>query len=181
MAKRCLVLGSANCLRDDLRRALAMGEFEGVVAAKHAGVEWTGELDAWVSLHPDRFQSLIAERAKKGSPPAQRHYGHQAYPGVCEAMDYKFKDQRRSGSSGLFACKVAIDLGFDRLVLCGIPLEKEFGRIDGKSHWNGATSFRQGFLEARPSLMGRARSMSGWTQLILGAPTSEWLNNSVGS
>lgn len=176
MAKRCLVLGSANCLRDDLRRALAMGEFEGVVAAKHAGIEWTGELDAWVSLHPDRFAELIAERSAKGSPPSLRHFGHKAQEGVCEGVQYKFEGQNKSGSSGLFACKVAIDLGFDRLVLCGIPLEKEFGRIDGKSHWNGATSFRQGFLEARPALAGRARSMSGWTQRILGTPTSEWLN-----
>lgn len=176
MAKRCLILGSANCLRDDITRALQLAEYEGVVAAKHAGVEWTGELDAWVSLHPDRFQSLIAERASKGSPDAKRHFGHIAIQGVCEAVGYKFEGQKRSGSSGLFAAKVAIDLGFEKLVLCGIPLEKEQGRIDGKNHWNGATSFRQGFLEARPILAGRARSMSGWTQSILGTPTAEWLN-----
>lgn len=176
MAKRCLILGSANCLRDDLSAALQLSEYEGVVAAKHGGVEWTGELDAWVSLHPDKFQALIAERAKKGSPAAKRHYGHKAFDGVCEATPYRFEGQSRSGSSGLFACKVAIDLGFDRLVLCGIPLEKSFGRIDGYESWSGSTAFRQGFLEARPALAGRARSMSGWTQVILGTPTSEWLN-----
>ncbi len=156
---------------------MALSEYEGVVAAKHAGIEWTGELDAWVSLHPDRFSDLIAERASKGSPPAERHFAHQAWPSVCEATPYKFEGQTKSGSSGLFACKVAIDLGFDRLVLCGIPLLKDQGRIDGKSHWNGETAFRQGFLQARPALAGRARSMSGWTQTILGTPTTEWLNS----
>jgi len=176
MAKRCLILGSANCLRDDIRRALEMSEFEGVVAAKQAGVEWTGELDAWVSLHPDRFQALIDERSERGSPPSPRHYGHKAFGDVCEAYDWKFTGQEKSGSSGLFACKVAIDLGFDRLVLCGIPMSSDGGRIDGKSHWTGANGFKPGFLQAVPALKGRARSMSGWTQTILGTPTSEWLN-----
>ena len=179
MAKRCLVLGSANCLRDDIATALRLSEFEGVVAAKHAGIEWSGELDAWVSLHPDRWVPLIAERRELGYPPSSRLFGHISVEGVCEGVNYKFNGQRRSGSSGLFAAKVAIDLGFDRLVLCGIPLEKEKGRIDGKDHWNGAYSFRQGFLEAIPTLAGRARSMSGWTQVILGTPTSEWLNSSL--
>lgn len=179
MAKRCLVLGSANCLRDDIAAALRLSEFEGVVAAKHAGIEWSGPLDAWVSLHPDKFGALIAEREKKGYESANRLFGHIPVGGVCEGTSYKFEGQKRSGSSGLFAAKVAIDLGFDRLVLCGIPLEKEKGRIDGKDHWNGAYSFRQGFLEAIPTLAGRARSMSGWTQVILGTPTSEWLNGSL--
>lgn len=177
MVKRCLILGSANCLRDDIDRALDLGDFDGVVAAKHAGIEWSSELDAWVSLHPDRFGSLIAERAKRGYPPSKRLFGHIPMENVCEGMPYKFNGQKRSGSSGLFACKVAIELGFDRLVLCGIPLEKSEGRIDGKSHWNGAGSFRQGFLEAVPALAGRARSMSGWTAIMLGAPTSEWFNS----
>lgn len=177
MVKRCLILGSANCLRDDITRALQLGEYEGVVAAKHGGVEWTGELDAWVSLHPDKFRDLIKARAAKNSPPAERHFGHRPFEDVCEGTEYKFEGQSRSGSSGLFACKVAIDLGFNRLVLCGIPLDKEQGRIDGKDHWNGASAFKQGFLEAIPIMAGRARSMSGWTQAMLGTPTSEWLNS----
>jgi hypothetical protein len=90
-------------------------------------------------------------------------------------MEYKWPDQKRSGSSGLFACRVALSLGFDRLVLCGIPLDRDAGRIDGKQVWNGASSFKQGFLEAMPHLKDTARSMSGWTATHLGTPTPEWL------
>lgn len=178
MAKRCLILGSANCLWKDIEAARSMAEFDGVVAAKGAGIHYPGHLDAWVSLHPERFVKDIATRAALGYPAANRTYGYKAGDGYSHWTMYKFEGQKRSGSSGLFACKVAVDLGFERLVLCGIPLEKEQGRIDDmKDRWNGASSFRQGFIEAMPHLKDTARSMSGWTKLQLGAPTPDWLNS----
>lgn len=180
MAKRCLILGSANCVWDDLDAALELSDFEGVVACKDAGIHYKGQLDAWVSLHPERFVKDIATRAALRYPAADRTYGYKPSENGTwsHATNYKFDGQKRSGSSGLFACKVAlIDLGFERLVLCGIPLDKEAGRIDGKDRWNGASSFKQGFLEAMPHIKGTVRSMSGWTKTQLGAPTSDWLNS----
>lgn len=176
MAKRCLILGSANCLSDDIKAALDLSEFDGVIACKGAGLYWKGELDAWVSLHPDRMAKETEVRRARGYPPAARIYGHKMAEGVTHALPYKFEGQNASGSSGLFGCKVAIELGFDRLVLCGIPLERGQGRIDGKETWNGSRTFKDGFKEALPALAGRARSMSGWTRLLLGAPTLEWLD-----
>lgn len=178
MAKRCLILGSAHCLWDDVERAQRLGTFDGVVAAKGAGIHWKGPLDAWVSLHPERFVNDIATREGLGYPAANRTYGYKPGVGYSHWTNYKFESQRRSGSSGLFACKVAIDLGFDRLVLCGIPLDKEQGRIDDqKDRWSGASSFKQGFQEAMPHLRDTARSMSGWTQMQLGEPTPDWFNS----
>lgn len=176
MVKRCLVLGSANTLRSDLRAALELSEFEGVVACKGAGLEWRGNLDAWVSLHPDRLPRDIAWRRELGYPDAARTYGHIAAPGASHHTEYKFPKQKTSGSSGLFGIKVAlIDLGFDRVVLCGIPLMREEGRIDGKVRWSGAEAFKKGWHEALPHLENRVRSMSGWTKQLLGSPTPEWL------
>lgn len=176
MAKRCLILGSANCLAADIKAALDLSEFDGVVACKGAGLYWKGELDAWVSLHPDRMAKETEERRARGYPPAMRTYGHRKAEGCSHVLEYKFEGQTTSGSSGLYACKVALSLGFDRLVLCGIPLDREEGRIDGKDRWNGSRAFKDGFKEALPALAGRARSMSGWTRLLLGAPTLEWLD-----
>lgn len=178
MVKRCLILGSANCLRNDLALALSMAEYEGVVACKGAGLDWSGDLTAWVSLHPDRLPGDIKRRREKGWPDAERTYGHKETPGVSHWLAYKWPKQKRSGSSGLFALRVAIEeFGFDRCVLCGIPLVKTQGRIDGKTTWNGANSFKQGFIEAMPYIKSKARSCSGWTRLHLGAPTPEWLND----
>lgn len=181
MVKRCLVLGSANCLRADLNRALQLCDFHGVVAAKDAGTEWRGPLEGWVSLHPDRMALARASRARRGYPPAGTHFGHAPKKsGGDEGIDvyypYLFDGQRQSGSSGLFAVKVALEyFKYDLVVMCGIPLLKDQGRIDGKEHWNGASAFHQGFEQAMPAFKDRVRSMSGWTALRVGQPTPAWL------
>lgn len=91
-------------------------------------------------------------------------------------MEYRWKDQATSGSSGLFAVRVALELGFDRIVLCGVPMQKEQGRLDGIVRWSGAEAFKKGWQQALPHLRDTTRSMSGWTKQLLGAPTAEWLN-----
>lgn len=176
MVKKCLILGSANCLRHDLRRALSLAEFEGVVVCKGAGLAWSGRVDAWVSLHPDRIASDIARRRKYDWPDADRVYGHKEASGVTHVLPYKFDEQKTSGSSGLFALRVAMELGFDKFVLCGIPLLKEAGRLDGMERWRGAIAFRRGWEQVLPRIKDTTRSMSGWTKQLLGEPTAEWLN-----
>lgn len=178
MARVALILGSANCVWRDVDAACEIGEFHGVVAAKRAGVLWPHDLDAWVSLHPDQWRRDIAERERLGFSPAPLLFQHEASADTAGAkqVPYKFKGQRRSGSSGLFAARVALEvLGFDRGVLCGIPLDLREGKLDKGPVWPGASSFRQGFIEALPRINHRLRSMSGWTMQTLGRPTAEWI------
>ena len=91
--------------------------------------------------------------------------------------NYLFPGQTSSGTSGLFALKVAlIDLGFDRAVLCGIPMQDEAGHLrDAAAPWSGAVAHWAGWLEAYPQIKDRARSMSGRTADLLGRPTAEWV------
>jgi hypothetical protein len=178
MVKKCLVLGSANCLFDDVDRALDMAEFDGVVACKGAGLAWTGTLEAWVSLHPARLPDDIAERRRLGYPDAGRTYGHCPTSGVSHDLPYLFDNCKTSGSSGLFAVKVAMEeFGYDRLVLCGIPMQREYGRLDNKQMWAGSRLFMRGWEEAMPHIKNSVRSMSGWTKALLGEPTPRWLDN----
>jgi hypothetical protein len=178
MVKRALVLGSALSVWDEVEAVLEMAEFHGVVAAKGAGLHWKGKLDSWVSLHPDRFAKDVSLRLKFGYPAAHEIVGHEGcgVKGLTATRPYKFAGQKHSGSSGLFALKRAIELGFDRIVLCGIPLLREAGKLDSGRSWAGATSFYQGFEEAMPHIRHVARSMSGRTKTLLGYPTAEWLN-----
>ncbi len=180
MVKRCLVLGSALCMQYDLDRALQMADFHGVVAAKGAGLFYPGRLDGWVSLHPDRMLAARTIRASKGYPEAEVHFG---YPlrSACEGIDvwyeYKFEGQKRSGSSGLFAVRVALDyFHFDQVVMCGVPMLKDQGRLDdNRPTWQGENAFKQGFEEAMPAFKDRVRSMGGWTAMKVGLPTLDWL------
>lgn len=179
MPGRCLVLGSALCLHNDVEAALDLSEFDGVVAAKRAGVVWAGELDAWVTLHPERMHKEAHARAERGYPNAKRIYSHitRGPKEVTHQMNYKFAAQRTSGSSGLFAVKVALlELGYNRIVLCGIPMDKTYGRIDDRSPvWTGAEAFKPAFLDVLEELRPYVRSMSGWTAQQFGLPTREWL------
>lgn len=172
--KRCLVLGSALRLMDDANAALDLAPVDGIVAVKGAGAVWPGDLDAWVGLHPEMMLEDMRLRAFRGYPPAKLVYVHDKAsldsPKFDRRIDYLFPGQTKSGSSGLFGIKVALELGFDRVVLCGVPLVREAGKIDKGEIWHGADSFKAGWKQALPHIAPFVRSMSGWTRELLGAP-----------
>jgi hypothetical protein len=175
----CLVLGGADCLHADLDAYT--GQIDGVIACNEAGAEWPGELDAWVSLHPNYFEAKgwRQSRANNGYPDAKRYFGHEEWrineskgnlpPGM-EFTDYRFPGQTRSGSSGLFAAKVAlIDLGFDTAVFCGIPMTHT-PHFYGGDPWKYAHNYQQIMLDLDKQYRNRMRSMSGWSRILLGVP-----------
>lgn len=169
--RTALCLGGAASLHDDIA-ALPIA-FDGVVACNNAGIIWPGNLDAWVSLHPDKLSSWAERRHAAGHPPPARLVGHEAAAVVTHVSHFNFRGCAGSGSSGLFAVKVALeDLGFDRAVLCGIPL-------DGRAHffavprWKDFKSFRSAWCELPSAITCRIRSMSGWTRDLLGSP-DDW-------
>ncbi|WP_306150740.1 hypothetical protein [Roseovarius sp. MMSF_3281] len=177
--KTALVLGGADCLHDDI--AAYQGEYQGVVACNDAGAEWPGELDAWVSLHPEFFTHK-GWLDKRQGPPPKRLIAHPAaaqphrrarLPANVEFTEYAFPGQTHSGSSGLFATKVAlIDLGFDRAVLCGVPLTQT-PHFFGGDPWKAADGFRRQWLALPEEYRDRMRSLSGWTAVLLGKPEIE--------
>lgn len=170
----CLVLGGAACVHDDI--IAYTGPVDGVVAANDAGTI-TEQLDGWVSLHPQYWlkKGWLASRAAKGHPPAPlyTHDMRRAPEGAIET-EYCFPGQEHSGSSGMFAAKVAlIDLGFDRVVLCGVPMS-QMAHFTGETHWDGTSHVPNRYLKRWALIpqeyMDRIRSMSGATRDLLGAP-----------
>jgi hypothetical protein len=74
-----------------------------------------------------------------------------------------------SGSSALLGCEVALEqLGYEKIVLCGCPL---VGRA-----LHDYEVYRKGWEQQRELVLGKVKSMSGWTREFLGFPTQEWLN-----
>lgn len=184
MPKTALVLGGAACVWSDIEAALDLGEYDLVVACNDVGAAWPGELDAWVSLHGEKFDLWTARRDKAGHPPAKSVIGHAvARDGVLRMPKaitgyavHRFEGQKEAGSSGHFAMKYAIeDLGVDKAVLCGIPMDPIPHFFD-KADWTAWRSHWRGWIEAQPHYKDRARSMSGRTRELLGAPDEEWLS-----
>lgn len=82
------------------------------------------------------------------------------------------------GSSALFAVLCCIAMGYDKLILAGVPL-------DGKGHWyytgvpgpkwTGET-YQAWFEFAAISEAVMVKSLSGYTRQLLGEPPKEWVN-----
>ncbi|WP_045368402.1 hypothetical protein [Methyloceanibacter caenitepidi] len=173
--RRCLVLGSAQCLWDDIEAALQVGEYDAVIAAKQAGIVWPGELYAWVTLHPEWMDDYRAERSAHGYPVAQRIVAHEKGKGVDVVVAHRWPGASRCPSSGGVAVKYALEDGFGKIVMCGIPMDMRMGRIDGREGWPSAQRYLRRFEEALPYMQDKVRSMSGRTKDLLGPPTPEWL------
>lgn len=155
-------------------------KFDGVVACNDVGAEWSGALDGWVTLHPKKFREWSAARERNGFARAGRMVGHRPEVGLpdreIEVSEYKFPGQQTSGSSGLFAAKFAlVDLGFDRAILCGIPMSNRPHFFDDKN-WMGHAGFREAWFGVPEVYRLRMRSMSGWTMALLGSPR-DWEDN----
>ena len=173
-----LVLGGAACVWDDVRAFEAFGITPAImVACNDVLVSWEGPLTAVCSLHPDKLDGWLRKRAKAGLPEPEYAFADvmKADAWGFDSTPYRFAGQASTGSSGLFALKVALeDLGASRAVLCGIPMDAQ-AHFYGGGPWSGNRTHRAGWQQALPAIKGRARSMSGWTKEILGAPTPEWL------
>ena len=84
------------------------------------------------------------------------------------------------GTSGLGACLVGLGLGYDKIVLCGVPLDN--GPHNGEPSWRRCTFTREAsstadngpnnhWRRARDLIFrGRVKSMSGRTREWLGEP-----------
>jgi hypothetical protein len=169
-----LVLGGAACVWDDIAAALDLAEPDYVFACNDIGTRWPHRLDGWVTLHPEKMVGWRKERKANGFTSALVHVGNEIAPGVDRVVDYRFPSMGSSGSSGLYAAKVAMELA-DRIVLCGVPMQAREAHFFDAAQWAEFGSFTQGWQDAMPYIKDRVRSMSGWTKELLGAPSPQWL------
>lgn len=140
-----------------------------IVGTNDAGVIYPGRLDAWATLHHERFAEWRRRRA-----------GNQDYRAFIHAplvgVEAEIAPDRWAGSSGLYAAQVALShLGARGVVLCGVPLDGDRAHFFNGAPWIDADVFRRGFEAALPVIRDTVRSMSGWTRELLGGPDPQWL------
>jgi len=171
-----LVLGGASCVWDDATAAMELVEPDAVFAVNDIGARWAGPLVGWVTLHPEKMAGWRSERARRGFPAAREHVGHElGQPGIDRATSYLWPDMNASGSSGLFAVKVAMEAGFDRIILAGIPMQAAGAHFFNSAPWGEVGAFTEAWKTALPRIAPLVRSMSGWTAQLLGKPDRNWL------
>jgi hypothetical protein len=196
MPKSALVIGCASCVWDDIKVAKALGNYDAVYCVKQIGIHYPDKFDVWVTLHPEAMDAYEAQRKNLqlpdgyqivAPPKGELSASHKDKGNINRRVSYLWPGAatNASASSGIYGAKVAMEDGFDRIVLAGIPMTAEGGHflpetknvqgaVRGKV-WKDHNVFVCGFNEAIPRLKGKVKSVSGYTKHLLGAPTSEWL------
>ena len=177
--RTALVLGDAKCVWEDAERALEMFEPDAIAATNNMGIKWPGRVDYWCTLHVPKckdwvgISAAIKQRVSAGLNRPQV-WSHRANPGA--GVD-RFTGADWAGSTGALCVKVLRGEGFDRIVLAGVPMNREGGHFYDDAPWKSAHAYQNGWRRRLPEIASFVRSMSGWTQELLGAPTPEWLTD----
>lgn len=187
-----LVVGGAGRVAEDLRVTNSLFHPDRVYAVNDIGAHLE-TLDTWCTLHPEFMDGWEEERRLRGllrcldvvAPPPSEVGMHGEKGRIARRVTYKWPDMRSSASSGIYGAKVALDDGFDRVVLAGVPLTKEDGHflpgaktgynVTRGKVWDQQRAFVAGYREALPRMIGRVRSVSGYTMETLGFPDEVWL------
>lgn len=177
--RTALVLGGASTIWTDSAEALRLFRPDAIAAVNDIGTRWAGPIDIWATLHHEKMTAWRQARERRGFSPAKMHVGIEAAPGIDRIEDYRWPGMTGSGSSGLYAVKLLMDRGFDRIVLAGVPMDAGGAHFFDPARWDEVASFWQTWLDQAPRLQGTVKSMSGRTRALLGAPTAEWLGAAV--
>ncbi len=178
-----IIAGTAASLFADLELALAVAPEAELVAVNRAALDLPVIAHA-TSIHARMLEVVRLARSEfdcVADPHCETYETHAYWPGA--QVDRVWAGPGwNQGSSGLFAVRVALALGYERVILAGVPLDDSpryhdtpLRPIDwpagGASDRAAAREkYRAAWRELEPELRGRVSSASGWTRELLGAP-----------
>jgi hypothetical protein len=183
MSECGIVIGSAPCVDEDVWLAPAWDR----IVINHAGIREFGPISMWVSLHFRLLSRLMETRKELGYPMNFSAYAklpsdesHIVSAGI-RIRQAPHLDACGNGSSGLLAVLTALSCGYDKLILCGIPLEgnetlQENGKLETRVERKvpAFERFRHPWVLNKERLAPHVRSLSGWTREFFGGP-EEWI------
>jgi hypothetical protein len=183
---RALVVGCSDNVWQEVEAAQKLASYDAFYVVKMAGIHWDQGRFTWATLHPEFMDGYKTERRKLGLPdcyelvgPPAHEVGRHGDHHLDRRITYRWPGMTSSGASGLFAVKVALDDGHDRIVLAGVPMLREGGHFARTRVWEQRDSFMPAWTVAKPFLKGKVRSMSGWTKEYLGEPDAQWLSEAA--
>ena len=171
-----LVLGGGRTVWDDYAKVRPWkGE---IMAVNDIGAHLHDRIRHWVTLHSEYLAGWIEYRNRHNygdRVPAMTH-SHKMKPGV----DVLWPLSAVGGTSVLFACYVALLLGYDEIVLAGVPMT-------GDGHYFDPPWYRTEFADRaneiewksaiRNIFDGRVTSLSGRTAEWIGRSRLELVNS----
>jgi len=180
----CIVLGTSRKAWTDLDEALELFKSErdyDIIAINDIAHQMRRPIAHIVSLHKEILGPLRQIRQVKMQDMEHVHtHGHRPYEGV----DFVWGSIATSGgTSGLFAVKAAVAMGYSKIVVAGVGIDKTGHYYDPEDHnGNGAGVFDEACREPwkdlwrdNPEFKKRVRILSGSLMDLYGRPTQEWV------
>lgn len=174
--KVAFVIGGAKNVWTDLKQAYEIcGKPDYRVVVNDMGVEFQGDIDCWVSYHPDLLLRWIEKREKANLKPAA-----VLYVGTSRGKkrpEHAKVLNTRGGSSGMLATYAALKEGATHVILSGVPIDPTLPNIFNKvgTPWVDGRHYQMHWKRDYKKLRVKVRSMSGFTRELLGEPTQIWL------
>jgi hypothetical protein len=173
-----IVFGIAPCLEEDLKNLSEITNIENwdfLAVGLDAATRLTNRIQHVATYHP---KELVQFRERRKQARLNLNYLTHSHTVLKnQEIDHVWPLVARSpfsGSSAFLGCQAGVGLGYEKIVLCGCPLQGK--KLDSKSEII-YDKFQKGWEKFAKEMFGDSvRSMSGWTRDFLGFPTKEWLD-----
>ena len=181
-----VVMGSGRCIWDDINKIGPAIQKMGVIAINDMILHWRQKVDHGVSLHPEEpplWRTLRKTNRCDGNPVLTHSHripkGPDNIPISNHGLDCIWDMEKQGGgSSGLFACMIGLALGYDRIIVAGVPLDDAghfFDPPDMRTSFNALNIKMEWQETERFYLKGRVKSLSGNSAKWIGEVPQEWL------
>jgi hypothetical protein len=180
-----IIIGAAPCVREDIDLALLLVgcssildrcPFDFMAIGLDAVDKYSWPVKYFVTYHPAEIEEAKERRKKAGGNTDYMVIAHQQHAEKATGRDLVgliIPCEPPSGSSALLGVLAGIQLGYEKIIVCGCPLTG----INDKGY--DYANFRVGWTAKLSEIKDKTRAMSGWTKELLGAPDQEWLSSIV--
>jgi len=180
-----LILGGGRTVWEDYRKAKSLfnteREYEIMCINDIAGQFKAETIQHIVSCHQRLPKALSIMRKEKSMLEACLLHSSKPSPGLDFVWE---KVSTNGGSSAMLAVKIAIAIGYNKIILCGVPLDTSGHYFDPPVHKDNSSSWFDGatrnvwkeFYRDNAFARDNVMFMSGTMQEIYhGEPTREWV------
>ena len=177
MKKTLLIISTAKCVWDDVEEIQPRLEKLSIeydtMAINHMIMYWPGNLTYGVSHHFDILQYFVAVRTYRKLKNRPLLYG----PKICKEVDCAITFVQHIATSGMYAPAVGIHLGYEKIILTGMPFDDSghfYDRLP-TPEFDYRTPNVKYWADLRRWGKNKVRAVSGNLVDCFGEVTEEWL------
>lgn len=182
-----LVTGDGGCLPDDVQRFEAFGIPHDLFCVNRSLLYFQRPVQHWAAVDAEEsaWYSQYVPAATESRGHIIRHtigtcpVGYDVFWGIVDDLENENQKSIWAGNSGYFAVLASLHMGYRRVVLGGMPLDRSAHWYEPEDdvgpNWVGACYTQWMDFKMQHPEAHRVRSLSGYSAFILGTADREWI------